>query len=165
MSQDLLPYVGHGWIRVKPNVKELRGNEVLFDDGSSAPVDTIIHATGYRTIFPFIDPGVFEVRDNEVSLYRRMVCVEQPGLYFMGLVQPIGPTIPLVEIQGRWIAGVLAGDVKLPDPAAMRAEIAKHRRVLQTRYVNSARYTLEVDFREHSRELLRDLASASRHAA
>ena len=165
VSQDLLPYVGHGWIRVKPNVKELRGNEVLFDDGSSAPVDTIIHATGYRTIFPFIDPGVFEVRDNEVSLYRRMVCVEQPGLYFMGLVQPIGPTIPLVEIQGRWIAGVLAGDVKLPDPAAMRAEIAKHRRVLQTRYVNSARYTLEVDFREHSRELLRDLASASRHAA
>jgi dimethylaniline monooxygenase (N-oxide forming) len=158
VSQDLLPYVGHGWIHIKPNVKELRGREVLFDDGTSAPVDTIIHATGYKTSFPFIDTSVFEVKDNEVALYRRMVAAEQPGLYFLGLVQPIGPTIPLVEIQGRWIAGVLAGAVKLPAPAAMQAEIAEHRRKLQTRYVNSARYTLEVDFREHARELLRDLA-------
>ena len=158
VSQDLLPYVGHGWIRIKPNVKELRGNEVLFDDGTSVPVDTIIHATGYKTSFPFIATNVFEVKDNEVALYRRMVVAEQPGLYFLGLVQPIGPTIPLVEIQGRWIAGVLAGVVKLPERAAMQAEIAEHRRKLQTRYVNSARYTLEVDFREHARELLHDLA-------
>jgi len=158
VSQDLLPYVGHGWIHIKPNVKELRGKEVLFDDGTSANVDTIIHATGYKTMFPFIAANVFEVKDNEVALYRRMVVADQPGLYFLGLVQPIGPTIPLVEIQGRWIAGVLAGAVKLPERAAMQAEIAEHRRKLQTRYVNSARYTLEVDFREHSRELLQDLA-------
>ena len=158
VSQDLLPYVGHGWIRIKPNVKELRGKEVLFDDGTSASVDTIIHATGYKTTFPFIATNVFEVKDNQVALYRRMVVADRPGLYFLGLVQPIGPTIPLVEIQGRWIAGVLAGSVKLPEPAAMQAEIAEHRRKLQTRYVNSARYTLEVDFREHSRELLQDLA-------
>jgi dimethylaniline monooxygenase (N-oxide forming) len=150
--------VGHGWIRIKPNVKELRGKEVLFDDGTSAPVDTIIHATGYKTRFPFIDTSVFEVKDNEVALYRRMVAADRPGLYFLGLVQPIGPTIPLVEIQGRWIAGVLAGTVKLPEADAMQAEIAEHRRKLQARYVNSARYTLEVDFREHSRELLQDLA-------
>lgn len=157
VSQDLLPHVGHGWIRIKPNVKELRGNEVLFDDGTSAEVDTIIHATGYKTTFPFIAPSVFEVKDNEVALYRRMVVADHPGLYFLGLVQPIGPTIPLVEIQGRWIAGVLAGNVKLPERAAMQAEIAEHRRKLQTQYVNSVRYTLEVDFREHSRELLGDL--------
>ena len=97
------------------------------------------------------------MKDNEVALYRRMVVADHPGLYFLGLVQPIGPTIPLVEIQGRWIAGVLAGNVKLPERAAMQAEIAEHRRKLQTQYVNSVRYTLEVDFREHSRELLGDL--------
>jgi hypothetical protein len=28
-----------------------------------------------------------------------MVSIERPGLFFAGLVQPIGPTIPLVEVQ------------------------------------------------------------------
>jgi dimethylaniline monooxygenase (N-oxide forming) len=158
VSQDLLPYVGHGWIRIKPNVRALDGREVAFVDDSRAPFDAIIHATGYRTEFPFLDPAVFEVRDNQVSLYRRIVAPDRPGLYFMGLVQPVGPTIPLVEIQGRWIAGVLSGDVKLPDRSRMLDEIAAHRDKLRRTYVDSARYTLEVDFREHARDLLGDLA-------
>jgi hypothetical protein len=39
-----------------------------------------------------------------------------------------------------------------------RAEIARHRRGLERRYVNSARYTLEVDFREYAQQLRGDLA-------
>lgn len=159
VSQDLLPYVGHGWIRIRRNVKELRGDLVAFESGEVERFDAIIHATGYRTLFPFLAPEVFEVRDNDVRLYRRMAVADRPGLYFMGLVQPIGPTIPLVEIQARWIAGVLAGTVKLPDRAGMDAEIDAHRRKLAKTYVQSARYTLEVDYREHSRELTRDLAA------
>ena len=157
VSQDLLPYVGHGWIRIKPNVRELRGHEVAFVDDSTAPFDAIIHATGYHTTFPFLAPDVFEVRDHEVALYRRMVVPDRPGLFFVGLVQPIGPTIPLVEIQARWVAGVLAGAVTLPGRAAMDAEIAAHRAKLKKTYVDSARYTLEVDYREHARALQRDL--------
>src|SRR5690606_20263033 len=114
--------VGHGRIRIKPNVRELRGAEVAFDDGSVEPFDAIVMATGYRTSFPFLDRSVFEVRDNEVSLYRRILPPDLPGLYFAGLVQPIGPTIPLVEVQARWLAAVLAGDIALPDRAAMQAE-------------------------------------------
>jgi len=161
VSQDLLPNVGHGRIRIKPNVRELRGAEVAFDDGSVEAFDAIVMATGYRTSFPFLDPSVFEVRDNDVSLYRRILPPERPGLYFAGLVQPIGPTLPLVEIQASWLAAVLAGDIALPDRAAMQAEIAEHRRRLAKRYVDSARYTLEVDFREYSRQLRADMAAAT----
>lgn len=158
VSQDLLPYVGHGWIRIRPNVRELQGDHVLFDDGRAEPFDAIVHATGYRTVFPFLDREVFEVRDGDARLYRRIVAPEQPGLYFVGLVQPIGPTVPLVEVQSRWLAAVLAGEVKLPGREAMHAEIGAHRR-RQQRYVDSPRYTLEVDFREHAAELRRDLAT------
>ena len=35
------------------------------------------------------------------SLYRRIVSIEHPGLFFAELVQPIGPTIPLVEVQAQ----------------------------------------------------------------
>lgn len=159
LSQELLPYVGHGWIRIKPNVTALQGDRVAFEDGTEAPIDAIIHATGYRTTFPFLDKDLFAVRDGDVSLYRRMLAPALPGLYFVGLVQPIGPTIPLVEIQAKWLASVLANETSLPDPGAMQREIAQHRAALARRYVGSARYTLEVDFREYAAQLNRDMRS------
>ncbi len=76
-----------------------------------------------------------------------MLVPGQPGLFFAGLVQPVGPTIPLVELQGRWLADVLSGRIRLPDEATMRREIARHRAQVARRYIQSARYTLEVDFR------------------
>jgi dimethylaniline monooxygenase (N-oxide forming) len=157
LSQELLPYIGHGWIKVKPDVRELQGDRIAFADGSSEPFDAVIYATGYKTSFPFLKPEVFEVRDNKVALYRRTLPPQLPGLYFVGLLQPIGATIPLVEIQARWLAAVLAGEVKLPDRTTMEAEIARHQRNLAKRYVNSARYTLEVDFKEYAAQLRRDL--------
>jgi hypothetical protein len=153
ISQELLAYVGHGWIGIKPDIRELDGDGVVFQDGSRLPVDAIIYATGYRTSFPFLKPEVFAVRDGRVPLYRRMLPPDRPGLYFAGLVQPIGPTIPLVERQARWLAAVLAGELALPDRAAMEAEIAAHQAKLVRRYVNSERYMLEVDFREYAGQL------------
>ncbi len=157
LSQELLPYVGHGWIRVKPDVRELQPDAVAFADGTTEPVDAIIHATGYKATFPFIDPALFEVKDRSVALYRRMLPPELPGLFMVGLVQPVGPTIPLVEIQSRWLAAVLAGDLRLPDIATMREEIGRHERELARRYVGSARYTLEVDFRDYAGRLHADM--------
>lgn len=157
LSQELLPYVGHGWIKVKPNVQQLRGDRVAFVDGSEAEIDTIIYATGYKTSFPFIDRKLFQVEDGKADLYRRMIVPHAPGLYMMGLVQPIGPTIPLVEIQGQWAARVLAGAIRLPERALMDREIADHRQRLAKRYVGSARYTLEVDFREYAAQMRRDM--------
>lgn len=157
LSQELLPFVGHGWIGVKPNIKELCGTEVQFDDGSKAPVDAIIYATGYRPTFPFFDPELFKVEDGKVDLYRRMLVPHLPGLYAVGLIQPIGPTIPLVEIQAQWLGEVLAGRLRLPARDRMEVEVDRHRRKLQKQYVGSARYTLEVDFREYAAQLRADM--------
>ncbi len=163
LSQELLPYVGHGWIRIKPNVRELQGRAVAFEDGTTLPIDAIIYATGYHATFPFLDPSVFAVHDGQpVELYRRMLVPDRPGLFFAGLVQPVGPTIPLVELQGRWLAGVLSGRIRLPEQQVMREEIRRHRVAVARRYVGSARYTLEVDFRSYARDMARD---ATRSAA
>lgn len=158
ISQDLLPHLGHGWIRVKPDIERLDGHDVRFVDGTARRFDAIVYATGYRTTFPFLDRSVFEVRDGaDVPLYRRMVAVDRPGLAFIGLVQPIGPTIPLMEIQARWLARCLAGEVRLPARAVMDEEIRRHHDGLRRRYVNTPRYTLEVDFRDYARRLRRDM--------
>lgn len=157
LSQELLPYCGHGWIRMKPNVRELQGTQVAFDDGSVEAVDAIILATGYRTSFPFLDPALFQVTEEVPALYRRMAPPRLPGLFFLGLVQPVGPTIPLVEVQSRWLAALLAGAMQAPDANAMAREIDHHAQAVRQRYVGTARYALEVDARSYARQLLDDM--------
>ncbi|AEC21362.1 monooxygenase [Pusillimonas sp. T7-7] len=161
LSQELLPYCGHGWIRVKPNIKQLQGTHVQFEDGTTEPVDVIIQATGYKTTFPFLDRSLFEVKDGKVDLYRRMLPIDLPGLYMVGLVQPIGPTIPLVEIQARWLASVLSGQTALPASSVMQKEIQAHNDAIARQFVGSARYTLEVDFRTYAKQLNGDIQSGT----
>ena len=163
LSQELLPYIGHDWIRLKPNVEQLAGDEVAFVDGSREAIDSIIYATGYKATFPFVDSKLFKVEEGTPPpLYRRIAHVDHPGLMFAGLVQPIGPTISLVEIQARWMAGVLSGRIAIPDRTRMMEEVERHRAQVARRFVKSARYTLEVDFQSYAGDLNRDLQQAAR---
>ncbi|HYD70335.1 flavin-containing monooxygenase [Azospirillum sp.] len=157
LSQELLPYLGHGWISVKPNVRRLDGGDVEFEDGSRKRFDAIVYATGYEIAFPFLDADAFDPQAEAGRLYRRMVSLRHPGLIFAGLVQPVGPTIPLVEVQGRWIAALLSGAMTLPDRAAQEREVEQHRARQRETYVDSARYVLEVDFRTYVRQMRADM--------
>ena len=123
LSQELLPMIGHGYIDVKPNVAELRGDRVGFVDGTEATYDAVIYATGYEVTFPFLDRGVFDPDLQLGELYRRMVVPAHPGLIHAGLVQPVGPTIPLVEVQGKWIAALVSGAMTLPSREHMDGRI------------------------------------------
>lgn len=158
LSQELLPYIGHGYISVKPNVAALRGDRVGFEDGTEEAVDEIIYATGYNVTFPFLDASVFDPARQAGRLYRRMVSLEHPGLIFAGLVQPVGPTIPLVEIQGQWIAEHLSGRMSLPEAEEQRGEVERHSDMQRRTYLNSNRYVLEVDFRTYAAQMRRDMA-------
>jgi dimethylaniline monooxygenase (N-oxide forming) len=160
LSQELLPYVGHGWIKIKPNIESFSGKDVRFSDGSCERFDAIIYATGYRPTMPFLSPDIFSVKDNEpVDLYRQIASPVHPGLFFAGLVQPIGPTIPLVEVQARWIASVLADEIEMPQVDKMRAEIKSHHEKKRRAWLDSARYTLEVDAKAYAAELTSDIAA------
>lgn len=161
LTQDLMPCIGHGYVTVKPDVAKLDGDGVVFSNGERAHFDAIIYATGYRTTFPFLAPDVFDGENDATRLYRRIVAPDRPGLYFAGLVQPIGPTIPLVEIQARWIAEHLSGAMRLPDRAGMSSEIEAHRERQRKTYLDSARYALEVDFALYARQMRDDMSRGS----
>ncbi len=122
ISAELLPRIGHGDIAVKPNIAEFAGGRtVRFVDGSEEEIDLVIYCTGYKITFPFFDPGLISAPDNEIPLYRRVVSPEHPGLYFIGLLQPLGAIMPLAEAQSEWIADVLEGKVELPSADAHAA--------------------------------------------
>jgi hypothetical protein len=166
VSSELLPRIGHGDITVKPNIARYDGDEVVFADGSREQVDLVVYCTGYRITFPFLDRSVVDTTDNRVPLYRRVVSPDHPGLYFLGLLQPLGAVMPLAEAQAEWVADLLQGRCALPSPEAMRAAVAAEDRALAKRYVASPRHTIEVDFHPYLRTLAKERKRrASRTAA
>jgi dimethylaniline monooxygenase (N-oxide forming) len=156
ISSDLLPRIGHGRIAPKPNIDRIEGRRVLFGDGSAEEVDTIVWCTGYRINFPFLAPELLDATDNRVPLYRRVVHPDRPGLYFIGLVQPLGAIMPLAEAQSEWIADVLEGKVELPSPERMHRVLEREDRRMRRRYVASTRHTIQVDFYPYMRTIKRE---------
>ena len=55
VSSELLLRLGSGDAIAKPNIAELQGDRVRFEDGSVEQVDAIVYATGYKITFPFFD--------------------------------------------------------------------------------------------------------------
>lgn len=157
VSSELLPRLGHGDIAAKPNIDRFAGGRrVRFVDGTEAEIDLVVYCTGYKITFPFLRPEVFSASDNKLPLFRRVVSVERPGLYFIGFIQPLGPIMPLAEAQAEWIADLLAGRAALPAPAAMRREIEVEEARQRKRFVASKRHTVEVDFYPYLREIRRE---------
>ena len=157
VSSELLPRIGHGDITVKPNLDRFTGGRtVRFDDGSEEEIDLVVYCTGYKIEFPFLAESVFAAQDNRMPLYKRAVSVENPGLYFIGFIQPLGPIMPLAEAQSEWIADLLTEGATLPSAEEMRKEIAAYERWMDRRFVSSKRHTIEVDFYPYLREIRRE---------
>ena len=147
VSSDLLPRIGHGRITVKPNVARLEGDSVRFVDGSVEKIDRVVYCTGYKISFPFFDPELLDPSgDNRIELYRRVVHPDLAGLYFIGLIQPLGAIMPIAELQSEWIADVIEGKVTLPSRGEMVTEIAAEQAAMRKRYVASKRHTIQVDY-------------------
>ncbi|MGI8760287.1 MAG: NAD(P)-binding domain-containing protein [Jatrophihabitantaceae bacterium] len=165
VSDDLLTRLGHGDLTVKANIERLDGDTVHFVDGSAERIDVIVYCTGYKITFPFLDESLLAAHDNEISLFHRVVDPHHPGLYFIGLVQPLGAIMPLAEAQSAWVADLLDSTATLPPVADMHAEIAAYHRARRKRYVASKRHTIQVDFLDHLAEIGKERAAGARRRA
>lgn len=99
-SDELLVQLARGAVTPKPGVSSFGRNTADFTDGSREPVDAVVYATGYSLSFPFLDPAVFAARDGRTELYLRTVPPRLPGLYFMGLAQPMRRGLPVARTAG-----------------------------------------------------------------
>ncbi|UYZ62273.1 flavin-containing monooxygenase [Hymenobacter weizhouensis] len=158
LSQDLLNLAGRGLIQFKPNIRELQGHQILFEDGTTEPADLLLYATGYKVSFPFFDQEFLNVEEqNNLELYRRVVHPDHPGLYFLAFVQPLGAIMPLAEVQARWIARLLTGHCRLPSREAMLRSIEADKQALRRRYSQSPRHTMQVDFYPYKELIEREM--------
>jgi len=162
ISADFLNRLAHGEIAWRPNVAELLGDRVRFEDGSVEAIDAIVWCTGYKVTFPFFDPDFVAAPENDLPLFRRVFHPEIEGLFFVGLLQPLGAIMPLAEAQGQWIAAYLRGEYALPGRDALRADMERERRRMFARYVASKRHTMQVDFDSYLHELRRERRAGAR---
>ncbi len=161
VSADLLSRLGHGDIAVKPNISRFAGGRTVeFADGTAEEIDLIVYCTGYKITFPFFDDSLLNAPDNRVPLYRRVVHPELDGLYFIGLVQPLGAIMPISEAQSEWVADLLEGKAKLPDPERMHEVIEREEAQMAKRYVASKRHTIQIDFAPYMRTIARERRGA-----
>ncbi|MGI9586222.1 MAG: NAD(P)-binding domain-containing protein, partial [Acidimicrobiia bacterium] len=145
VSQEVLRLVKDGHIEMRRGISRMTSTGVIFADGDTEDFDAIIYATGYRISFPFLDDVSVVSSDNRIDLYKRIVPVDYPGLYFVGLIQPVGALPPLVEQQARWVAQRIDG-APLPTDGTMRAEIARDREQVELQYQDRPRHTIQVDY-------------------
>lgn len=147
-----------GRITAKRGIARLAGDRVVFADGSEVTADLVVWCTGYRVSFPFFDPAFVSAPDNELPLFKRVVHPDVPGLYFIGLLQPLGAVMPLAEAQSAWVADLLAGRYVPPGDDVVRAQTRREHEAMKRRFYASPRHTMEVDFDLYLQDLARERA-------
>jgi cation diffusion facilitator CzcD-associated flavoprotein CzcO len=165
VSSEFLIRLGSGDITVKPNIAELVGDSVRFDDGSVEAFDAIIYATGYKITFPFFDRDFLEAPDNQFPLFKRAFKPGIDNLIFVGFAQAVPSIIKFVEIQTRWLAAYIDGEYALPPAAEMERIMAKDQCKANAHYVTTRRHTMQVDTNLYHWDLRREWKRGARRAA
>lgn len=113
----LMYWIQHGRVGVRPGIERLDGSTVHFTDGTSADYDSILWATGFNARLPFLD--------DDLIAWEKGVPVRRAGgilpagaeqLFFIGLIAPRGPQIPIYGEQAALVARMLALHERGPTP-------------------------------------------------
>ena len=128
------------------------------------PAEVLIYATGYRITFPFLDPAFVSAPNNELPLFKRVVHPRYNNLFFIGLIQPLCATMPIAELQSRWIAELLTGTYALPPKAEVERATNEFYESMKARYLASPRHTIQIDCTEYSHDLRKEIRAGRQRA-
>lgn len=164
ISDELLSRISHGDILVRPMMERFEGATAHFTDGTSDEIDAVIYCTGYRIEFPFLPSDHVFAPDGRVALYRRVVPVNHPGLYFVGLIRPVGSITRLVEAQSEWVTDLIEGVAGLPSAEEMQREMDAHLRATAARYGTGAMDSIQIDFLVYLKAIAEEREAGRRRA-
>ncbi|GAA1789134.1 NAD(P)-binding domain-containing protein [Nocardioides hankookensis] len=115
----VLHHLGHGDLRVRPDIDRLDGDGVVFADGSRTAYDVIVLATGYHLHYPFLNPELLRWagHGSAPDLYLNIFTQEDPNLFVLGMIEASG-----IGWQGRYeqaelVASYLRARSANPDAA------------------------------------------------
>ena len=154
ISDTIVSRIAHGEVTPKPGIKALEPSGVRFVDGTREDVDAIVWCTGYAVTVPFLDPALVGGDDPEtLRLYKRILHLDHPDLFFIGLMQSTGSAFPILERQSQLLAEHLAGRWAPPSRTQMHADAELRFRRARARWGDHGRPTMRVDFDGYMNEL------------
>lgn len=107
VSTEVFHYLKHGRLAVRPDVADVRGDELVFSDGTTGRYDLVVCATGYDVSFPFLPDGLVRIDGKAPRLYGGVMTRDHRHLYIVGAFQPrygLGPLVrPMSVLLARWI--------------------------------------------------------------
>lgn len=113
VNDMLLYWIHHGRIAIRPGIERLDGHAVHFVDGSRGDYDAIIWATGFDVALPFLPDGAITWREGVPVRYAAGILPEgAEKLYFIGLIAPRGPQIPVYGEQAKRVVRMIAAHEK-----------------------------------------------------
>ncbi|WAR18592.1 SNO1-like protein [Mya arenaria] len=130
--------IGKGWpssVHEHPMVEKFEGNTAFFKDGASAQVDTVLFATGYQSLFPFLDEKL--AISKETSFYPEKIYkaalrigVANHKLFFLGTHAGLF-SFSLFDNVAAWIAKYIMN--LIPDEPKSIADMESHSKKLVKR--------------------------------
>jgi dimethylaniline monooxygenase (N-oxide forming) len=142
-SESIVSHIEFNRVAIKPEITKVSGKTLTFADGSEEDFDVLVAATGYKVTLPFLSGDIVPIKGNHVDLYKRIFPPHWPGLYFVGMLNPLTALNLIFEEQAKVIAKHLDGSLSLPSPADMLADIERKQALAAASYTTSPRHELE----------------------
>ena len=165
VSSELLLRLGSGDAVAKPDVQQLEGDSVRFEDGSVEQIDAIVYATGYRITFPFFDEDFISAPENRFPLYKRVFKPGIDDLAFVGFAQTIPTLFPFVELQSKLVARYAGGDYALPPISEMEETIRRDQQIHSGAYTDRPRHTMQIEWYTYEHDIWNHEIPAGRERA
>ena len=164
-SSELLSRYSTGKIEILSEIDSLQGNKILFTNGASKNIDTIVYSTGYTDVFPFFGKDIIPNPHEKIflDLYKNTIHMDHPNMFFVGLIRPpAGSLIPIAETQAEWVAKIITGKVKSPSIKMMRKEnekdVKQKKKIFKRHYDKNIDY---VDYYDFPKELIKEMKKFS----
>lgn len=107
MNSQIMHYLAHGDIQVKPDIERFEGKQVIFKDGSSQEFDLVLLATGYQSRMPFLNEQEIEYKSQRPDFYLTMFSRSNPSLMGIGFFETNSAAYRLFDAMAHTISQYL----------------------------------------------------------
>ncbi|CAG2108807.1 unnamed protein product [Medioppia subpectinata] len=156
-SDDLPIKIIRGLITMKANIEQFTETGVIFaGDTVETLCDAVIYGTGYQLSYPFLPDELRPELNPDLRLYKHIFFphLKHPQtLAITSNITPTGAGNPMMELQGRYFALLMADRCRLPSEKRMFRDIRRQKAWAIRQYPSYDKYATHVQYLKYMDEL------------